>query len=118
MLETSVCPVISFWRKSHCGAVASPSPCGSVVGSTGVPCQSHQHWAIASIIVVIFLHQQMCDLVIHFLVIGLRGLENTLGLPRAAFRHKKLVYVLLVEVVEGSCTGSGNSGSTQVYAAS
>ena len=87
-LEARVGTVVAFWRKSHGGTVRSTCVCLRVVSApisvlgfvkiletaihvrpAAMPRQSHNNRPVAPIIVVVFFLQQLCDLIVHRLVI-------------------------------------------------
>lgn len=72
--QTSVGTVSALGSESHSGTVATTGLGLLVVGAAAVPCETHQHGAIAAIIIILDL-QTAGDVVVDLLVVGLGGNE-------------------------------------------
>lgn len=72
--QTGVGTVSALGSKSHGGTVAATGLGLLVIGAAAVPCETHQHGAIAAIVIVLDL-QAAGNVVVDLLVVGLGGNE-------------------------------------------
>ena len=125
--QAGVGAVIAFGGEAHGGAVGAAGVGLLVVAevagwlwilggkggtrdlrSAAMPCQSDNHRTVAAVIVIIFLLQQLGNLIVHFLVVLLLWCEHASCLARTAFLHFRDASIVEIEIAgaTGSCQGS------------
>lgn len=117
--QTGVGAVVAFGGETHGGAVGTAGVGESVVAgrwisccgrleveiwhlrSTAMPRQPQKHWAVAAIIIIVLLLEQLGDKIIHLLIVILCRCEHASCLARASLLQLGDAAIVEIEV---SCT--------------
>lgn len=83
-LQTGVGAMVALGSEAHGGAVGTAGAGQLVVGAGGVPCETKQDRAVAAVIVVVVLLEQLGDVVVGLLVVLEAGDEGRPGLALEA----------------------------------